>query len=208
MPQSASPESPNDPGQDLSCEDRNVLIQIARETILARFQKRDPAYPPIPPALRRRAGAFVTLHEQQGTAFCLRGCIGYLGEAFQLADAVKRAALGSAFHDHRFPPLTAPEFERVRVEISVLGTFRRVENCEQIVPGLHGLLIRKGGTSGLLLPQVATEFGWNREELLEHLCRKAGLSDRAYLDRDAEIESFTAVVFGESGIEPRPARAI
>lgn len=201
MQQSASREPSAEPGTDISTGDRDILIRVAREAIIARLEGRDPVYPPIPSRLERRGGAFVTLHEQEGSAICLRGCIGYLGDTFRLVDAVKRAALGSAFHDQRFPPLTAAESGRTRIEISVLGKFHHVENCDQIIPGLHGLLIRKAGRSGLLLPQVATEFGWDRQELLEHLCRKAGLAKSAYLDCDAEIESFTAIVFGEAGAQ-------
>ncbi|WP_455381422.1 AmmeMemoRadiSam system protein A [Salinispira pacifica] len=202
MPQSASSDPLSFAAFDLSAGDREALLKIARETITAKLEGREPVYPAVTPALRRRAGAFVTLHEAvpgkvDPADHCLRGCIGYIGEQFQLADTVKRAAIGSAFHDRRFSPVTLAELTRVRIEISVLGPFHRVEDCGQIQPGVHGVMIRKGFRTGLLLPQVASEYGWDRSELLQHLCRKAGLPPNAFREPDAELEAFTAVVFDE-----------
>ena len=124
-------------------------------------------------------------------------CIGYVDDYFELAESVRRAAVGSAFHDNRFRPVTAGEIDAVRIEISVLSPLRRVDEVGCVRPGLDGVMIRRGHRSGLLLPQVATEQGWGRTELLEHACLKAGLPKEAYLDPTTTVEVFTAIVFGE-----------
>ncbi|HUX14694.1 MAG TPA: AmmeMemoRadiSam system protein A [Spirochaetia bacterium] len=203
MPQSASRET-------LSPQEQRTLLTIARETISARLESREAVYPEVSETLRRRQGAFVTLYKSvdpptdRKSGHCLRGCIGYIDRSFQLADTVKRAAIGSAFHDTRFPPLSAGELNLIHIEISVLSPFQKIDSKDLVVPGVHGVVIRHAGRSGLLLPQVATEFGWNRDELLVHLCRKAGLSASVLQAPDTEIETFTAFVFGEEDVEPAP----
>jgi AmmeMemoRadiSam system protein A len=188
---------------ELSQSDRETLIRVAREAIASRLKNRNPAYGPVPPALRRKSGAFVTLHLLENGERCLRGCIGYIGTSFELVDAVKRAAVGSAFDDRRFPRLSLPELDSIRIEISVLSPFRQITDRATIRPGTDGVLIRRGARSGLLLPQVATEYGWDREALLRHTCMKAGLPADAFRDSDTEIEVFNAIVFGEEDFPVR-----
>lgn len=144
-------------------------------------------------SLEQSWGVFVTL--KQGDA--LRGCIGSIKTEDPLYRAVVEAAISAAVRDPRFPPLTVGELEATDIEISVLSPFREVEDTEEIVVGTHGLYLRRGLQAGLLLPQVATEYGWEREEFLEQCCRKAGLERNAWRNGDTEIMIFSALVFGE-----------
>lgn len=127
----------------------------------------------------------------------LRGCIGHLESSEPLDRTVADVAVAAAFEDPRFPALAGDESDAVRIEISVLSPFHGITDPAEIEPGVHGLLVRRGLRSGLLLPQVATEQGWGRQELLEHTCRKAGLPRDAWLDPATRLEIFSAHVFGE-----------
>ncbi len=173
--------------------EQNKLLETARRSIAARFEGRLLPVPEATPALGTPCGAFVTL-KIQGR---LRGCIGHITATAPLIETVRDVALSSAFDDPRFPPLARDELERVTIEASVLSPFRRTRDPAEIKVGTHGILVRRAGRSGLLLPQVATEQGWEREEFLAHTCRKAGLPDDAWRDPDTIIEIFSAIVFGE-----------
>jgi len=137
-------------------------------------------------------GAFVTL-KKQGQ---LRGCIGQVEGVAPLFETVAGCAVSSAVRDPRFPPVTLDELPDLHLEISVLTPPSPVANVEDIVVGRDGLIIEKGYHRGLLLPQVPTEWGWNRDEFLQHLCRKAGLGLDEWKS-GATIYSFQALVFGE-----------
>ena len=175
--------------------ERRTLLETARRSIAARFEGTPLTVPAATPALDTPCGAFVTL-KIDGR---LRGCIGHITAAAPLLETVRDVALSSAFEDPRFPPLARDELSRVTIEISVLSPFRRTRDPAEIRVGTHGILVRRGGRSGLLLPQVATEQGWEREEFLVRTCRKAGLPDEAWRDPDTAIEIFSAIVFGEEG---------
>jgi AmmeMemoRadiSam system protein A len=175
--------------------ERRTLLETARRSIAARFSGTALPVPAATPGLATPCGAFVTL-KIDGS---LRGCIGHITAARPLIETVRDVALASAFDDPRFPPLAHDELGRVTIEVSVLSPFRRARDPEEIVVGTHGILVRQGGRSGLLLPQVATEQGWERDEFLAHACRKAGLPGDAWRDPDTAIEIFSAVVFGEEG---------
>ena len=177
----------------LSSTDQLFLLTCAREAISARLAGRPPVYPSTPPSLEDESGAFVTL-KRRGE---LRGCIGHVTACQPVVDAVKSAAVASAFNDPRFPPLTPAEWPQVRIEISVLSCFESVTDVSSITVGVHGIMVRSGHRSGLLLPQVATEQGWDRETLLSHCCRKAGLPADAWRGPSVSIETFTATVFHE-----------
>jgi AmmeMemoRadiSam system protein A len=140
-------------------------------------------------------GAFVTLHAQGD----LRGCIGYIETALPLSRVVKEVAEKAAFEDPRFPPLTPGEYSAVQVEISVLSPLRRIVSPGEIVVGSHGLLLEHGRHRGVFLPQVATEYGWDRTVFLENLARKAGLPATAWKDPSAQIFIFTADIIREHG---------
>jgi AmmeMemoRadiSam system protein A len=145
------------------------------------------------PALQARSGAFVTL--SRGGQ--LRGCIGHVVTSEALYRTVQRCAISAAVEDYRFPPVTSDELGAVEIEVSVLTPMRRISDVSVIEVGTHGLYIVRGMHRGLLLPQVATEHGWNRETFLLQACRKAGLPDDAWRQRSTEIHVFEAQVFGE-----------
>jgi len=176
----------------LSPEDKKTLLTLARATIKARALGE-----PLPEvcaetdALRRKAGAFVSLHRRG----MLRGCIGYVEAVSPLAQAVQEMALSAAFQDPRFEPLAAEELDDLDIEISVLTPFEKISDPERIVVGRHGLMIRKGYASGLLLPQVPEQFGWDRLTFLRQTCQKAGLRPDAWQERDAELYIFSADIF-------------
>jgi hypothetical protein len=147
---------------------------------------------PGSPELLERRGVFVTLHRHGE----LRGCIGVPEPVSPLFQAAQECALSAARTDPRFPPMTAVELPNVKIEISVLSPLEAVEEIDSIVIGVHGLLLNHQGRRGLLLPQVPVEHGWDREQFLEQLCRKAHLPATAWKE-GAKIERFSAFVFGE-----------
>jgi AmmeMemoRadiSam system protein A len=154
---------------------------------------------PVPaetwPRLAAAGGVFVTVRCDGA----LRGCIGHVAAAPRLAEMVARVAVSAATQDPRFAPVAVGELDVLRVEISVLGAPVRVEppDPERIRVGDHGVIVRRGGLQGLLLPQVATEYGWDAEALLAATCRKAGLPPEEWRRPGCEVYVFEADVFGE-----------
>ena len=185
----------------LSETDRRWLLVLARRT-LERLAPAGATVPQehlliegeIPPLTRERRGAFVTLHTVDGD---LRGCIGYVLPVGPLYRAVIENAVNAARRDPRFPPVATHEVGRLRIEISAMGAPEVVKNIEEIEVGRDGLILSDGASRGLLLPQVATEYGWDRETFLDHTCRKAGLPIGAWRHGHVRIERFSAEVFGE-----------
>ena len=179
----------------LTTEQRKQLLRIARESIAAVLAGRRPELDEnaVDDELRRPAGAFVTLTEGGD----LRGCIGSIEAREPLYRAVSASAVSAAFRDPRFEPLAPDELDKLELEISVMGPIETVANTEEIVVGRDGLIISRGRYAGLLLPQVATDYGWNREQFLAHTCQKAGLPSDAWRDPGTKIEKFSAEVFGE-----------
>jgi AmmeMemoRadiSam system protein B/AmmeMemoRadiSam system protein A len=176
-----------------SPDEKARLLAMARETI-TRFLEDGfaPLYTVTEPTLLRKSGAFVTLKEHGE----LRGCIGYTQAERPLYLTVQWAALAAAVQDRRFPPVAPEELKEIEIEISVLSPLRPLEDASEIEVGVHGLAIVKGGRSGLLLPQVATEERWDQEAFLQSLCRKAGLPEGCWRE-GAQLYVFTADVFGE-----------
>ena len=177
----------------LSPEEKKILLATARRAITARLSKRRPDYPEPTELLKKKCGAFVTLHKRGK----LRGCIGFVVAGKPLIETVAEAAQSSAFGGPRFPALELRELEEIEIEISVLSPMRRIESVEEIRVGVHGIMLRNGFRSGLLLPQVATEYNWDRETFLTHTCHKAGLPGDCWRSPETEIEIFSAVVFAE-----------
>lgn len=172
---------------------RRDLLGHARAAIARAIGVEDrPRGAPPMPAEALRAGVFVTLR----IGGRLRGCIGYSEPEFTLADAVERCAVSAAISDPRFPSLTPQEFAESDLEISVLGSIEPVGHISEIVIGRHGLIAESGRHRGLLLPQVAVEWGWNAAELAAETCLKAGLRRDAWQD-GARLLKFEAEVFGE-----------
>lgn len=176
----------------LSEQDKTKLHEIARQSIAAGLAgKKPPALTDTSGVLQEPRGAFVTLHLRG----CLRGCIGMIEAVKPLAETIQEMAYSAAFCDPRFGPLTAQEFQEIKLEISVLTPLKKTKNIEEIKVGEHGLYIRQGGSRGLLLPQVATEYNWDRETFLQQTCRKAGLPATAWKDPNSEIYLFSADIF-------------
>lgn len=182
------------PYDGLTPEERGTLLVLARRSIEAALTGgRAPEPEATTPALATECGAFVTL-EKRGA---LRGCIGYIRAAKPLVETVSEMAVQAALHDPRFPPVTPDEFDELTLEISVLSPLVPVSDVSEIEVGRDGLLIQDGARSGLLLPQVATDHGWDRETFLEHTCLKAGLPPDSWKVEGVTILRFTADVFGE-----------
>jgi AmmeMemoRadiSam system protein A len=179
----------------LTDDEKRLLLRIARETLASYLTTgRLPAYHVEQPGLLQPAAAFVTLHRRDGE---LRGCIGRLDVSEPLYRTVQECAVSAATRDYRFPPVTDPaELDDLVIEISALSPFRRVRTIDEIEVGKHGLLIRYGAASGLLLPQVASERGWNRDQFLRAVCMKAGLPSDAW--QKADLSVFSAEVFSET----------
>ena len=175
-----------------SDERREVLRQI-RSVIVTHLAGRTPAPLPGAGALGRLAGAFVTLHVDGE----LRGCIGHPEADQPLATVLSRCAIAASSQDPRFPPLTVREIARAQVEVSLLGPIEAVDDVEEIDVGRHGLIVEQHGWQGLLLPQVATEHGWDRRTFLAQTCVKAGLRPDAWRT-GAKVFKFEAEVFGET----------
>lgn len=141
-------------------------------------------------------GAFVTLHKKGQ----LRGCIGTFARSDSALQTLQEMAFAASQRDPRFNALSSNELPDVDVELSLLTPLEQVTDVEKIEIGRHGLCISKGWQRGVLLPQVATENGWDRETFLQHTCNKAGLPAEAWKDPDTQIESFEALVFGEKDL--------
>ena len=176
---------------------RNRLLQIARESIVS-FVKdgKRKSFAEKDPVLNEPLGAFVTLHENGR----LRGCIGNMVGQGPLCQTIAAMAIEAATGDPRFAVLSPSEIDKVDIEISVLSPLEKVSGADEIkIPG-HGVIVKRGLRSGVYLPQVATETGWNKEEFLTSLCEsKAGLSPDAWKDPSTDMYVFTAEVFGEKG---------
>lgn len=178
----------------LTTEEKKILLSIARERIRSELENTKTDFPEPTETLSTVCGAFVTLHKEGE----LRGCIGNIVGSKPLYKEVYELAASSAFRDPRFPPLGKDEYSHIDIEISVLTPLTKVADPEEIEVGTHGIMIKSGPHSGVLLPQVPVEQGWNREQFLDNTCRKAGLPAGCRRDENTEIYIFSALVFGES----------
>jgi AmmeMemoRadiSam system protein A len=176
----------------LSEPDQQFLLKIARESISEYLFGRAPRLPDVSGLLAEPRGAFVSLHKHSR----LRGCIGNIHASAPLVRTVSECAITAAVGDPRFLPITLEELGDVDLEISVLSPMEKVENVDTIEVGRDGLLIVKRTARGLLLPQVASQYGWHRERFLAETCRKAGLRADDWKD-GASIYRFTAHAFGD-----------
>jgi len=171
---------------------KDALVDLARRSVAATVTRS--AAPTCSVAVPDASGVFVTI--KRGGE--LRGCLGTLQCQRGLAGEVVRCAADAATDDPRFPPVSIDELPDLAVEVSVLGPLELIDprDPEAIVIGRHGLVAERGFRRGLLLPQVATEWGWTVEQFLRQTCLKAGLEPDAW-QRDARISRFEAEVFGE-----------
>ncbi len=172
--------------------DRKSVLDIARKAILAAAS--DEPLPEVPDreVFRREGGAFVTIKK----GGVLRGCIGHFTGTGTLGKTIVEMAASAAVRDPRFPPVSPEEVSELEIEVSLLSPMIPSEP-EDVVPGTHGLYIKHGFRSGTLLPQVATEQGWDRETFLSHTCLKAGLPPDSWKNDGVQIFTYTAEVFGE-----------
>jgi len=176
--------------------EHQFLIQLARASIIATVSGKPLPVAESPgPSLQSQSGCFVTI-KQQGQ---LRGCIGNFVSRQPLWQTVREMAVSAATRDPRFYPMKPADLENFKVEISVLSPLQMINSIEEIQVGTHGIYLVKGHAHGVLLPQVATEYGWNRETFLRQTCKKAGLPETAWQQK-AEIYIFSAEVFSETAV--------
>jgi AmmeMemoRadiSam system protein A len=179
----------------LTPDDQQRLLRLARTCLEARVRGEAPPRIEQGGGLDAAMGAFVSLHRHGGE---LRGCLGRLETDRPIAENVAHLAAVVSDSDPRFAPLAVSELAGVHVEISALTPEEEITDISRIVVGRHGLIVEQGHRRGLLLPQVATEYGWDRETFLDHTCVKAGLPPTAWRT-GARIFIFEAQVFGEDG---------
>ena len=183
---------------NLTNEEKHTLLKIARSAIACTLENK--TLPPLnfqSETLNRRSGVFVTLRIGEN----LRGCIGYIEPLFPLAHATQEVAVKAAMEDPRFMPVTSPELNRITIEISVLSPLEELIDTETIEIGKHGLVIDAGYRRGLLLPQVATEYNWDRKQFLKQISLKAGLPPDAWKQKEVKLFTFTVEKFDESELK-------
>jgi len=176
----------------LNEEEKKTLHEIAHTVIWNKASGKEvPKFHVKSERLQELRGAFVTINKKGS----LRGCIGHIRGVKPLYKSVEEMAAAAAFGDPRFPPVTKKELKDLAIEISVLTPFKQITDVKEIEVGVHGIYMERGYYSGLLLPQVATEYGWDRDTFLEHTCRKAGLPHDAWRDKETKIYIFSADIF-------------
>ena len=174
-------------------DDRQLLLRLARSAVDAHLQGIPLSLPAIDSGfLSQPHGVFVSIHRGEE----LRGCVGNMSPAQPLYQTTARCAAAAATEDPRFPALSLQELPEVSFELSILTIPERVVRFDEIEVGEHGLIVSYGAARGLLLPQVATQYGWNRNQFLAETCIKAGLHPNAWKE-GAVVHSFTAHVFAE-----------
>ncbi|MFT5430474.1 MAG: AmmeMemoRadiSam system protein A [Myxococcota bacterium] len=175
------------------------LLQVSRQAIFQQVSRgRVPPVDVDDERLKLPGGAFCSLHIRER----MRGCIGTFEDGAPLYKTVIDVSVGAATRDERFGPMRLDEVPRLDIELSVLSPMTLV-SPDEVIPGTHGLFITVGRQRGTMLPQVAPEFEWDREELLSQTCTRAGLEPDAWRAEGCRIEVFTAEVFSESELRGR-----
>lgn len=182
----------------LSNEDGELALKIARLALEEAVAHRKAVYPAIPESFTQDRGVFVTLTE----ANQLRGCIGFPHPVLPLGDGLIEAATHAALKDPRFYPVDETELSEIKVEVTILTVPKPLicaanERPGQIQTGKHGIIVQYNGYSGLLLPQVAEEYGWDSEEFLNQTCIKAGLPPETWKNETCAILVFEGQIFSE-----------
>lgn len=180
-------------------DEKFFLLQWARNAVQTTVQRgrKLPGVGSLSPVLREKRGVFVTLWLEGE----LRGCIGFPYPIKPLAEAVQEAAVAAAVQDPRFPPVRTEELSHLEIEISVLSVPKPIEP-DQIQLGIHGLIVRRGNRSGLLLPQVAMEYHWDVPTFLAQTCGKAGLPQETWKEKGC-LFGFEAQVFSEGDLKKK-----
>ncbi len=170
-------------------EEKKILLSLARNTIAKSL---DLPYEEVDASMYdERRGSFVTLKKKGN----LRGCIGYILAIKSLYMQIIDLSLESAFDDPRFPSLVKEEYPFIEIEISVMSVPKRINNLSEFELSRDGIILTVGSNHSVFLPQVADETGWNKDEMLAALSRKAGLYPDSYKRADAQFMTFTAEVF-------------
>jgi uncharacterized protein (TIGR00296 family) len=193
---------------ELDPEEGAYLVGLARSSIEAALEGGEaPNLEDVPGKLRTDCGVFVTLNNVSGSHHSLRGCIGFPYPVMPLVEAVREAAVSAATRDPRFQPVSLEEMGSVSLEVSVLTPPEKItvdspgEYSDHVLVGRDGLIVERGSNKGLLLPQVAVDWGWDTEEFLTQCCIKAYLPPDAWLTPGTEVSVFRAIIFAEK--EPR-----
>jgi uncharacterized protein len=175
---------------------RKQLLDVARQSIAAVLDGKTPNWraEEFDETLRTPAGAFVTLRTRSGD---LRGCIGSIRAMDPLYKTVASSAVSAALRDPRFPPVRTEELPHLELEVSVMGPIEPVRDPAEIEVGRDGLIVSRGRQAGLLLPQVASEYAWDRQTFLDQTCLKAGLPRDCWRLPETRVERFSAEVFSE-----------
>jgi len=184
--------------QLLTDDEGSMAVRSARAAIEHVVAKRPKVSPDLTPVFGDKRGVFVTLTKSGS----LRGCIGFPYPVMPLGEAIVHAAGAAALEDPRFPPVTKDELAAISLEVTILTVPELLEGepakrPAKVIVGKHGLIVRGMGTSGLLLPQVATDYGWDAKTFLDHTCMKAGLSERCWTSKNVEILTFEGQIFSE-----------
>lgn len=186
---------------NISKDDSHILVKTARKVVTEYLKNgiKSKLEKEFKNNFSFKSGVFVTLNNNLG----LRGCIGYPLPDKSLFNALEDAAISAATEDPRFPPVKYEELDSITFEVTVLTLPKKIvvnkpeEYLSQIKVGRDGLIVKHGFYSGLLLPQVPIEYGWNEEEFLEHTCEKAGLPKNYWKNSETEIQKFEGIVFKE-----------
>jgi len=185
----------------LSDSDGVVLVKTARKAVTQFLSNgnRMKLESDLEEKFSFNSGVFVTLNNPDG----LRGCIGFPMPEKKLSRAIIEGAIAAATEDPRFPSVKTNELNDIVFEVTVLTPPVEIdvsdptEYLEKIKVGRDGLIIKHSFSSGLLLPQVPVEYGWNVEEFLQHTCEKAGLSRDTWKNESVKIEKFEGIIFKE-----------
>jgi uncharacterized protein (TIGR00296 family) len=184
--------------QLLTADEGMTAVRLARGVVSHACAKKPKPHLTLTSVFKEKRGVFVTLSKGGH----LRGCIGLPYPVMPLADALEHAARAAAREDPRFPPVTKEELPAIFVEVTILTVPVPIDGepedrVRHVIVGKHGLIIRGMGTSGLLLPQVATEYGWDAGAFLDQTCHKAGLPGRCWKSPDVEVLTFEGQIFSE-----------
>ena len=180
----------------LNKEEGEHATRLARGSLLRAVSGKRTERPQLTPVFLEKRGVFVTLTKHGD----LRGCIGFPYPYLPLADAIEQAAVAAALEDPRFPQVQEHELAGMELEVTVLTVpeplaVKPEERPAAILVGKHGLIVKSSGRSGLLLPQVATEWGWDASTFLDHTCRKAGLPSDCWKRKEVEVLTFEGQIF-------------
>jgi hypothetical protein len=188
----------------LTQEEGEIAVRIARSAVEYAVLRKPKPMIRTPPVFTEKRGVFVTLNKNR----LLRGCIGFPYPVMPLGDAIEHVAVAAAMEDPRFPQVSKDEVPELELEVTVLTVPEPLagdpaDRPQRVEIGRHGLIVRGFGTSGLLLPQVATEYNWDARTFLDHTCEKAGLPHRCWTYGNVDVLTFEGQIFSGSFEENR-----